>query len=144
MQRCGPGKLCLSAPSWKKYDSCICAMEKPETSAFPDMQGCPLSRLEMTHVWETLMERDVLENAVTTLLLKKAQREKFWVLNLSVRTIRISKLMLSSHLKTTLKTASGSFLTSRTKSCLALDSYFLQWHDPNRRNGESLSSSSFQ
>lgn len=43
-------------------------MEKPETSAFLDVQGCPLSGLEMKYVWETLVELDVLENAVSTIL----------------------------------------------------------------------------
>jgi len=43
-------------------------MEKPESSAFPDVQGCPLPRVEMKYVWETLVEVDVLENAVSTIL----------------------------------------------------------------------------
>lgn len=46
----------------------MCDMEKPETSAFPDVQGCHLSRLEMKYIRETLLEWDVLENAVSTIL----------------------------------------------------------------------------
>lgn len=37
----------------------MCAMEKPETSASQDVQGCPLSGLEMKYAWETLRELDV-------------------------------------------------------------------------------------
>lgn len=43
-------------------------MEKPESSAFPGVQGCPLSGLEMKYIWETLIEWDVLKNAVSTVL----------------------------------------------------------------------------